>query len=341
MSLVISANVDLQGYNTLAVPARALFFATLATQDDVHEALAFARQQALPVMILGGGSNLVLRSDFPGLVLHLGLLGKTLVHEDEGFVWLRVAAGESWAKLVDYTLASHYWGLENLALIPGSVGAAPIQNIGAYGVELKDVFSELTAIHMVTGEEVIFSAETCDFGYRDSVFKQAQRDKYLITTVTLRLRKQPQLLCHYPALRDALKAHSPSAITPQLVYQTVCAIRRRKLPDPAKIPNVGSFFKNPVISCAQHEALRQAWPDIVSYHLDDQSVKLAAGWLIDRAGWRGFREGAVGVHQDQALVLTNEGRGRGDEVLSLANRISTSVEELFGVVLELEPRVYP
>lgn len=330
---------DLQAHNTLAVPATARYYVKVLTEQELREALAFAAQENLPLLILGSGSNIVLRDDFPGLALHISMQGKWLLNEDDDFIWLRVAAGENWHGLVEYCLGNHYWGLENLSLIPGSVGAAPVQNIGAYGVELKDVFAELSAVEIRSGITIVFTKEACEFGYRDSAFKNHLRDQYVITSVTFKLRKQPDLQLSYPALREALG--QMDTITPLEVSRVVCNIRRGKLPDPAQIPNVGSFFKNPVITLAHYCKLRLRFPDLVSYPVDDTSIKVAAGWLIDRAGWRGYSEGAVAVHAQQALVLTNAGGAKGSEILALARKIQNSVRAEYGIDLEPEPRVYP
>ena len=334
-------NFDLQHLNTLGVPVKAQYYVSVTDEEELLEALRYASSEKLPLFILGGGSNIVLCDDLPGLVVHVRLQGKTLVAEDNEFVWLRVAAGENWHELVEYCLDFHYWGLENLSLIPGSVGAAPIQNIGAYGVELKDVFEELTAIDIRSGLPVTFTRDSCEFGYRDSIFKGRLRDQYLITAVTFKLHKQPHLVLSYPALRDALATHTLESITPQQVSQVICEIRRNKLPEPAQIPNVGSFFKNPVIPATQYESLRANHPQLVAYPVDDQQVKLAAAWLIDNAGWRGQVCGPVAVHGQQALVLTNPGHAKGHEVVALAERIQLSVFEKYGVALEPEPRFYP
>lgn len=337
---------NIQQLNTLAVPAIADWYVSVTTDAELREALAYARERNLPLLVLGGGSNLVLRDNFHGLVLHLRNKGKQVIHEDDDHVWLQVAAGENWHKLVEYTLGQCYYGLENLSLIPGTVGAAPIQNIGAYGVELKDVFAELTAIEITSGLLVNFTLESCCFGYRDSIFKQALKDKYIITNVTFKLHKVPHLILGYPALKDLLASQQASEITPQNVSNAVIHIRQSKLPDPAEIPNVGSFFKNPIVSLTTYQSLKNSYPDLVGYPVDDayvkgSRVKLAAGWLIDRAGWRGKQMGGVAVHQHQALVLTNPGHQSGSVVLELAAAIQLSVQEQFGVWLEMEPRVYP
>lgn len=331
---------DLQPLNTLAVPARAAYFGRADSLERLRELLDFARREGLPLLVLGGGSNLVLREDFPGLVVHMQLGGFELTGESDHHVTLRVGAGENWHQLVRRTLALGYSGLENLSLIPGSVGAAPIQNIGAYGVELDQVFCELHALDRETGELLRFDRADCAFGYRDSVFKQGLRDRLAITSVTLQLNKTPSLCLDYPALREALAGQDPGRLTPTAVSDAVCAIRRRKLPDPLDTPNVGSFFKNPLVDADHYRHLKQSYPELVAHPVGER-YKLAAGWLIDRDGWRGFCDGAVAVHERQALVLTNAGRGGGDRVLALARRISDSVAERFQVELEIEPRLYP
>ncbi len=332
---------NLQKLNTLAVPALAQYFVSVKTDDELREALAFARAKNLPLLLLGGGSNIVLRDDFPGLVVQIKSHGKEVVDENDEFIWLKVAAGENWHQLVEYSLDNALYGLENLSLIPGSVGAAPIQNIGAYGVEIKELVAELSALNIRSGLAVTFTNESCQFGYRDSIFKQSLKDQYVITSVTFRLRKQPHLNLTYPALWAALADIPEADITPHHVSAAVIDIRQTKLPDPATIPNVGSFFKNPVIDQLQFDALQAANPAIVSYPAAANQVKLAAGWLIDQAGWRGKDVGGAVVHEQQALVLTNPLKSSGQAVLELAELIKKSVFEQFGVMLEMEPRIYP
>lgn len=332
---------NIQKFNTLAVPAVAEYFVAVTNDDELREALEFAKERNFPRMILGGGSNIVLRGNFPGLVIQIKTSGKEVVRENDEFVWLKVAAGENWHQLVEYTLDNGFYGLENLSLIPGSVGAAPIQNIGAYGVELKDVFSELTALNVDTRLNVSFTKDSCHFDYRDSIFKQSLKDQYVITSVTFQLRKAPKLNLSYPVLRAAL-AHIPEQeISPQQVSDAVIAIRQSKLPDPLIIPNVGSFFKNPIIPGEQFQLLKNKFPDVVFYPMDEKRVKLAAAWLIDQAGWKGREEEGVGVHPQQALVITNPGKRSGDSVLQLASQVIESVQKQFGVLLEMEPGVYP
>ena len=332
---------NLQKFNTLAVPAVAQYFVSVKNDDELREALAFARTENLPLLILGGGSNIVLRDDFPGLVVHIKSQGREVVTEDDEYVWLKVAAGENWHQLVEYSLDNALYGLENLSLIPGSVGAAPIQNIGAYGVEIKELVAELSALNIRSGLLVTFTNESCHFAYRDSIFKQALKDQYVITSVTFRLHKQPRLNLTYPALRAAFADMVESDISPQQVSAAVIHIRQSKLPDPAVIPNVGSFFKNPVIDQAQYDSLRMRYANIVAYPVTDNQIKLAAGWLIDQVGWRGKEVDGAAVHEQQALVLTNPHKSSGAVVLALAELIRQSVFEQFGVMLEMEPRTYP
>lgn len=332
---------NLQDYNTLASPVFAHCFVSVHNEDELRDALLYAKKENLPLLILGGGSNIVLRDDFPGLVIHIQLFGKQIERDHADCVYVKAAAGENWQDLVEFCLDYHCWGLENLSLIPGTVGAAPIQNIGAYGVELKDVFSELTAINIQSGLPVTFTLDGCQFGYRDSIFKGALKDQYVITSVTLKLNKHPSVQTRYPALQQELAVYSADDITPQLISDCVCDIRRRKLPDPHDIPNVGSFFKNPLVSIAHLQRIQQTFADVVFYPVDDTQVKLPAGWLIERAGWKGVSEEGVAVHAHQALVLINPNRLRGDVVLQLADKIVASVQKTFGVELEQEPRVYP
>lgn len=332
---------NLQKFNTLAVPALAQYYVSVKTDDELREALAFARTENLPLLLLGGGSNIVLRDDFPGLVIHIKSLGREVVDENDEFVWLKVAAGENWHQLVEYSLHNALFGLENLSLIPGSVGAAPIQNIGAYGVEIKEMVAELSALNIRSGLLVTFTNESCHFAYRDSIFKQALKDQYVITSVTFRLHKKPNLNLTYPALRAFFSDMAEAAISPQQVSDAVISIRQSKLPDPAVIPNVGSFFKNPVIDQTQFEILKEQHPNIVAYPTAGDQIKLAAGWLIDKAGWRGKEVSDAVVHEQQALVLTNPHKSSGMAVLNLAELIKQSVFEQFGVMLEMEPRIYP
>ncbi|BFM16342.1 UDP-N-acetylmuramate dehydrogenase [Maricurvus nonylphenolicus] len=342
--LNIIPNLELQPLNTMAIPALARYGVKVHSLDELGAALSWRREKQLeddvdiPLLVIGGGSNIILRGDFPGLLVQVDLQGKEEIKETAEHIWLKVGAGENWHSLVEYSLSFHYWGLENLALIPGCVGAAPIQNIGAYGVELKDVFAELTAVDIQSGVEVVFEREACEFGYRDSVFKQRLKDRYIITSVTLKLSKNPTQYIEYPALASALS--DCENITPEAVFEAVCRVRRSKLPDPALTPNTGSFFKNPIVDSTTYQRLHNEYANMPAYVVDQQTVKLAAGWLIDKAGWRGKELEGIVVHKDQALVLTNPKRLPGSAVLAAAEQIASDVKAKFGVQLEMEPRVY-
>lgn len=331
-------DVALRPYNSLALSARAAHFVRVETVEEARAALDFARARELPVTVLGGGSNVVLAGDLPGLTIRVGIRGRTLVAERGDAVHLRVGAGEDWHGTVRHCLARGWYGLENLALIPGTVGAAPIQNIGAYGVELESRFLELEAIAIATGETRRFTRADCRFGYRDSLFKGAGRDAWLITAVTFVLGRRPAPVLTYPALREALADVPAAEITPERVAAAVIALRRARLPDPAQVPNVGSFFKNPMVGADQARRLAERFPGLVSFPGAGGGVKLAAAWLIERAGWKGVARAGVGVHDRQALVLVNRG-GDAAALLALARDIRADVAERFGVELELEPRV--
>ncbi|MEH6469253.1 MAG: UDP-N-acetylmuramate dehydrogenase [Porticoccus sp.] len=337
--LKIEQQVSLLHKNTLALPSFAENFCRVSTESELCEVLAWSRQHRSPVTILGGGSNVVLARDLGGLVVQMGISGIELISEEQDQRVVRVGAGENWHQLVLSTIEQGWFGLENLSLIPGLAGAAPIQNIGAYGVELSQRFLSLEAIHLETGEQVVMDASECQFGYRDSVFKHSGRDQYAITAITLALSSRKNLCLDYPALQKALDGIDESELTPKRVSDAVCGVRRTKLPSPEDIPNVGSFFKNPVISKEQAERLRQQYPQLVSYHQVDGREKLAAGWLVEQAGWKGFKQHGVGVHHQQSLVLVNSG-GTGADLLSLASDIQASVADKFGISLEIEPRVY-
>lgn len=338
--LNIQQQVPLLKYNTLALPSIAEYFCKVSSDNELQEALYWARQKNLPITLLGGGSNVVLARDLAGLVIHIAIPGIELVSEhDQTEKIIRVGAGEDWHQLVLYTLEQGWYGLENLSLIPGLSGAAPIQNIGAYGVELSDRFHSLEAIELSSGESIIMTLNDCQFGYRDSFFKQAGRDQYVITAVNLQLSTEANLCLEYPALQQYLETEKLASVTPKQVSDAVCAIRRSKLPDPAEIANAGSFFKNPVICSEQVEKLKQQYSQMVSYEQAGGRKKLAAGWLVEQAGWKGITRSGVGVHDGQALVLVNY-HGTGKDLLSLAGDIQASVLDKFGITLEIEPRVY-
>ena len=320
---------------TFGAAAHAQCLAEVASDADVRWALEDRGE--LPLMVLGGGSNVLMHRDWAGRMLHMNIRGVQKIADDGDAVEVVVGAGESWHAWVMHALDAGWNGLENLALIPGSVGASPMQNIGAYGVEVKDRFAWLEAIHRETGALERFDAERCAFGYRDSVFKQAEKDKWVIVRVAFRLQRSAALNTHYGAIQAELQTRGWDAgTTHRQVAEAVMAIRQSKLPDPREIGNAGSFFKNPVVSKEAFERIQREHPEVAHYPAPDGKVKLAAGWLIDRAGWKGHRRGACGVHDRQALVLVNHGGATGAEVWALALDIMADVESKYGVRLEPE-----
>lgn len=338
MSLAVQSRVSLKAYNSFAVDVAARRFAEAHDDDQVREALAYARQQQLPVLLLGGGSNMLLTADVEALVLRMASRGIRVLQDDGERVLVEVEAGEPWHPFVQWTLLQGLVGLENLSLIPGTVGAAPMQNIGAYGVELKDLFVGLTALDRRSGELREFSLDDCGFAYRDSLFKQ-EAGRWVILRVRFALNRTAALHLEYGPLRQRLAEWGVTAPTAVDVSQAICAIRSEKLPDPAVLGNAGSFFKNPLVSVELAQRLGAEHADLVAYPQADGRVKLAAGWLIERAGWKGFREGDAGVHRLQALVLVNYGQATGQQLLALAQRIQADVFRRFAVDLEIEPNV--
>lgn len=332
-------NFPLTHYNTFGISARARFFAAPACETELRALLRSVTARRLPLMVLGGGSNIVLAGDVDALVVHPDMRGISCVGEDAEHWIVEAAAGEVWHDFVQATLAHGWYGLENLSLIPGTVGASPIQNIGAYGVEVTDRLHSLTAMDISSGELREFRRDECRFGYRDSVFKQELRGRYIITRVRFSLLKRPAVRTDYGDIRAELAARGIERPLPRQVADAVIAIRSRKLPSPAVLGNAGSFFKNPVVPGDKLAALKAAWPDLVSYPAG-QGAKLAAGWLIERAGWKGRRIGPVGSYDRQALVLVNHGGATGADVIRVAKAIQQAVRETFGVELEMEPQVF-
>jgi len=335
--LFLSPDVSLQAFNTFRIDARARRYLHVSDPAQLAQLAADAALAALPRLVLGGGSNLLLTRDVEALVLHMGLLGREIAGATADAILVRARAGEPWHGFVQWTLAQGLGGLENLSLIPGTVGASPIQNIGAYGAEVKDLFHALTVFDFGTGAIRTMTAAECRFGYRDSVFKHAEGKDLVVLDVTFALPRAWRPNLRYAELADALAAAGLGAPTPQQVGDTVAAIRRRKLPDPADIGNAGSFFKNPVVTGDVCARLLESWPTLVHHRQPDGSEKLAAGWLIDQCGWKGKTLGRAGVYPKQALVLVNNGGATGAEVLALARAIQADVRERFGVELEPEP----
>ncbi|WP_454255766.1 UDP-N-acetylmuramate dehydrogenase [Pseudomonas sp. Marseille-Q8238] len=338
MSLSLAENRSLKPFNTFGVEASARLFVEAHDDDEVREALSIAEQRGLPLLVIGGGSNLLLTQDVEALVLRMASRGVRVLSDDGVRVVVEAEAGEAWHPFVLWSLEQGLVGLENLSLIPGTVGAAPMQNIGAYGVEIKDVFAGLTALDRETGELRDFDLQACAFAYRDSLFKQ-QVGRWVILRVRFALGREQHVHLDYGPVRQHLQAAGISAPTAKDVSRAICAIRSEKLPDPAELGNAGSFFKNPLVPVALAERLRCEHPGLVSYPAGAGLEKLAAGWLIEQAGWKGFREGDAGVHRLQALVLVNYGQASGAQLLELARRIQADIASRFAVQLEIEPNV--
>lgn len=339
MSVQVQSQVSLKPYNTFGIEVKAQAFAQARSDDEVRQLLAYAAERALPVLVIGGGSNLLLTADVPALVLRMASVGVRVLSDDGQRVVIEAQAGEPWHPFVQWTLAQGLAGLENLSLIPGTVGAAPMQNIGAYGVEIKDVFAGLTALDRQTGQLHEFDLEQCEFAYRDSLFKR-NPGRWLILRVRFALSRAQHLHLDYGPVRQRLNEQGIDQPTAQNVSDAICSIRREKLPDPSELGNAGSFFKNPVVSAQLAAQVRDAHPGMVGYPQADGQVKLAAGWLIEQAGWKGFREGDAGVHRLQSLVLVNYGQATGGQLYALAQRIQADVLARFGVELEMEPNLY-
>ena len=333
MTLEIQPSYSLAGLNTLGLDVLAAYFVRVCSVADLRSALEAARAHDWPVTLLGGGSNIVLTQDLPGLTVQLALGGVEINDEH-----VTAGAGENWHDLVMQTIDAGLSGLENLALIPGSVGAAPIQNIGAYGAELSDTFESLDAIDLTSLREVTLSREACRFGYRDSLFKGEGRDRYAITRVHLRLSAQFVPNLGYRDLSERLSGKE--ALTPARVADEVCRIRREKLPDPSLIPNVGSFFKNPVVTAPVLAAMLERWPDLPHWH-QESGAKIAAAWLIDQCGLRGEQEGGAAVYDRHALVIINRGHATPGDVERLSLRVRNEVKARFDIDLDIEPRVLP
>jgi UDP-N-acetylmuramate dehydrogenase len=335
MPLPLQRDYSLQPYNTFGIDAKTQSFLPIHSVDDLLAVRNHPEIAVLPRLILGGGSNVLLTRDYPGIVLHMQNRGMAIVDEDETFTYVNAAAGESWHEFVMWTIDQGLGGLENMALIPGTVGAAPIQNIGAYGLELKDHFHQLQYLDMVTGQLHRLDKAACAFAYRDSIFKHALKSRAVIVDVTFALPKVWQANSQYGDVAAELSA----VIDPQPldVARAIMAIRSRKLPNPAVIGNAGSFFKNPIISAEQFSALQHTFPNLVSYPQADGRYKLAAGWLIDQCGWRGRTLGAAGVYDKQALVLVNLGQATGHDIVQLSDAIRADVHQRFHVWLEPEP----
>jgi UDP-N-acetylmuramate dehydrogenase len=336
----IQENISLKSHNTFHINATARYFTNFTSLNDVEELFSFYTNNKLAnTLILGGGSNILLTQDFNGLVAKNEIRGIELIKEDADHVYIKAGAGENWHKFVLHCIENGYAGIENLSLIPGSVGASPMQNIGAYGAEIKDVFHELEGYNINDKKVNKFSNKECEFAYRESIFKKKYKDKFIITSVTFQLNKIPKYNISYGAIQQELEKMGIQELSIAAISKAVINIRQSKLPDPNVIGNAGSFFKNPTIPTQQFETLQQQFPNIVGYALNDKEVKLAAGWLIEQCGWKGYRKGDAGCHAAQALVLVNYGDANGIDIYNLSTEIMNSVESKFGIFLEREVNV--
>lgn len=340
---MIKENISLKGYNTFGIDATAQYFSTFNSVEQLAGLLEskklITHNPSLITFILGGGSNILFTKNVEGLVLKNEIKGIEKTGEDENYVYVKAGAGENWHQLVLFCINNNLAGIENLSLIPGNVGASPMQNIGAYGVELKDVFFTLEAFHLPEKKMVQFTLQDCEFGYRESVFKRKFKDQFVITSVTYRLFKTPQFNTSYGAIEQELQSMGIQTLSIKAISQAVINLRNSKLPDPAIIGNAGSFFKNPEIDAEQFMELKISFPGIVGYVLDSGRVKLAAGWLIEQCGWKGYRKGDAGCYTKQALVLVNYGNAKGSEILNLSEEIIESVQNKFSVPLEREVNI--
>lgn len=333
----LQENISLRPFHTFGLNVTARWLLPIASESDLIEFLADNRFNQTSLLILGGGSNVLFQQNYEGVIIKNEIKGIEVLQESDEEVLVRIGAGETWHQFVLHALDQGWYGIENLSLIPGTIGAAPIQNIGAYGVELKEVFDHLEAIHRETFQATTFSKMECRFGYRDSIFKREAKGKYVITRVVLRLSKIPNPTLSYGAIRKEVEhLASPS---PKDVSEAVIRIRQSKLPDPTVIGNAGSFFKNPEISRDLFEKIQSNYPNVPSYPISDEIIKVPAGWLIETTGWKGIRRGDYGVHAKQALVLVNYGNAQGSEIYDLSTEIITSVQNEFGITLEREVQI--
>ena len=336
--MTIQHHFSLKKYNTFGIEAKAKQFVAVHTVDELKTVLSENQNQQK--FILGGGSNMLLTQDVEALVIHVDLKGKRILKEDDDFVWVESMAGENWHEFVLWTIDQNFGGLENMSLIPGNVGTTPVQNIGAYGTEIKDTFVSCEAVNIATQNLKIFNKEECKFGYRESIFKQEAKDQFVITSVVFKLTKRNHKInISYGDITKELEKQN--VVTPTLkdVSNAVIAIRQSKLPDPKELGNSGSFFKNPVISRTHFLEVQQKFPEIKFFEVSPTEVKVPAGWLIEQAGYKGFRRGDAGVHKNQALVLVNYGEASGQEILALSKEVQQAVLDKYGIAIEAEVNV--
>jgi UDP-N-acetylmuramate dehydrogenase len=331
-------NIPLKEFNTFGMDVNCDLFYNITSVKEVLLVLKSEEYKKNKHLILSGGSNLLFTSNFKGLILKNNIKGIEIISEEEDYIYLKVGAGENWHDFVLWTIKKGLSGLENMSLIPGNVGTSPIQNIGAYGVEVKDVITEVSGVYLEEIKEFTLNNKECNFDYRDSIFKNTLKNKTIITKVTFKLSKNAQHNTKYGAISEELKDLGLEVST-ENISKAVISIRERKLPNPAEIGNSGSFFKNPIIRTTQFTALQQFHPNIVGYPSDNKNTKVAAGWLIDQCGWKGYREKDAGVHKNQALVLVNYGNATGEEIISLAQKIQFSVNDKFGIQIHPEVNI--
>jgi UDP-N-acetylmuramate dehydrogenase len=334
--MIIEENSSLKPYNTFGINVQARYFSAFHTIEELEDLLSSKLKTQNSKLILGGGSNLLFTKDYNGLVLKNEIRGIELIKEDQHYVYLKAGAGENWHQFVLHCLHHNYGGVENLSLIPGNVGASPMQNIGAYGVEIKDVFYQLEAFHLKDKKLETFSLNDCEFGYRESVFKKKYRDQFAITSVIFRLHKQPVFNTSYGAINQELEKMGEKELSIHAISQAVINIRSSKLPDWKVLGNAGSFFKNPIVKEHEFHELKRIFPGVVAFPSGEGYTKLAAGWLIEQCGWKGYRDGDAGCYSKQALVLVNYGNAKGEEIYNLSEKIILSVKEKFGIQLQRE-----
>ncbi len=335
----IKESLSLKKYNTFSIDVKAKYFAEVFTNNELKEVLSLDKYKSIPKFVLGGGSNILFTKDFEGLVIKISSSEIQIIKEDDGFAFVKASAGVIWHDLVFYCIARNFGGIENLSLIPGTVGAAPIQNIGAYGQELKGVFYSLKGIFIDSLKEKTFYKDECRFAYRNSIFKKELKNKFIITDVTLKLSKHPAINISYGTVEEELKKKNLNEITIKDVSEVICEIRKSKLPDPAEIGNAGSFFKNPEISKQKFEVLKIKFPGIIGYNTADDLVKVPAGWLVENAGLKGKKIGNTGTHPKQALVIVNYGNATGEEILHFKDFVKETIQEKYGILLEEEVNI--
>jgi UDP-N-acetylmuramate dehydrogenase len=334
---LVQSNVDLQPYNTLNVSVKTRYFAAVGTEEELRQILMHPGSSGLQILILGGGSNMLFVDDFDGLVIKVDITGREIIQEDEEHVWLKIGGGENWHETVRYCIEKGWGGIENLSLIPGTVGGAPIQNIGAYGVELEEVFEYLEGMDIEGRQIRKYSRENCEFGYRDSIFKGELRGIVIVTRVVLKLSKNPELNTSYGSIQDELEERDIDNPTIKDISDIIIDIRNSKLPDPQSLGNAGSFFKNPVVDQEVYEDIKQEYSEVPGYSMEDSKIKIPAAWLIEETGWKGKVIGNTGTYEQQALVIVNHGGATGKEIWDLAQQIQDAVEREFGI--ELVPEV--